>query len=259
MISGDGAAGENQTAAMRMDGHSSPTLPLPASSAVTISANAHRTLHSQAQVQTMGSTDASAHGSSLVEPVLPNPMVVSVSSAVLPVSPVVPVSNPAASTMQQSCAAPVVAPIAAAPAAAAIHTSQTVIPPEPPIVSSSGILTEAAEPRVLLLECDRWLNRKRKTQLNKPSSVDSTNLVSRPDWCRVVSSLERAVLPEWFDGSAAHRTPESYIKVRDSMMDTSARLGHHRFLTSTMIRRVILGDVGSLQRLHSFLRPTPTL
>lgn len=67
------------------------------------------------------------------------------------------------------------------------------------------------------------------------------------------SDLEMTVLSEWFDGSAPHRTPESYIESRNSIISMSQQLGHNRYITATMARKAIPGDVGSIIRLHSFL------
>lgn len=78
---------------------------------------------------------------------------------------------------------------------------------------------------------------------------------STPDWYAptAVSSLERAALSEWFDGSAAHRTQESYIQTREKIRAMSRSMGPQQFLTGTVVRRTIPGDIGSLLRLHAFL------
>mmetsp|Transcript_18316 Transcript_18316/g.37797 ORF Transcript_18316/g.37797 Transcript_18316/m.37797 type:complete len:281 (-) Transcript_18316:89-931(-) len=60
------------------------------------------------------------------------------------------------------------------------------------------------------------------------------------------------MLPEWFDSSAAHRTPESYLQAREKIITISEALSN-RNVTNAMIRRSILGDAGSLQRLRTFL------
>jgi SWIRM domain len=67
-----------------------------------------------------------------------------------------------------------------------------------------------------------------------------------------ISDIERTLLPEWFDCSAQHRTPDSYIKARDQILQMSTQLGN-RFITNTLIRRTIPGDAGSLNRLFHFL------
>jgi SWI/SNF related-matrix-associated actin-dependent regulator of chromatin subfamily C len=128
---------------------------------------------------------------------------------------------------------------------------------EPNVVSSSGPsqhTTADQEPRVIPLKNrppSQWEQQKPQ---NEPA-ISAASLVSRPDWFQddSASTLERAVLREWFDGSAAHRTHDTYIRARNRMMEMSAQLGHNRFLTATLARRSIPGDAGSLIRLHGFL------
>jgi hypothetical protein len=84
--------------------------------------------------------------------------------------------------------------------------------------------------------------------------VDPANKTPPPTWYKAdaVASLEHTLLPEWFDGSAVHRTKQSYVKARETMIQISGTLGN-RYVTSTMARRCIPGDAGSLLRLHTFL------
>ena len=76
----------------------------------------------------------------------------------------------------------------------------------------------------------------------------------KPEWYKKdgINELERTMLPEWFDASSSHRTPESYIKTREKIIEMSEALSN-RNVTNAMIRRSILGDAGSLQRLRKFL------
>jgi SWI/SNF related-matrix-associated actin-dependent regulator of chromatin subfamily C len=128
---------------------------------------------------------------------------------------------------------------------------------EPSVVSSSGPAqntTTDQEARVIPLKKrppSQWEQQKPQNE----ASISAASLVSRPDWYQEdsASTLEKAVLREWFDGSAAHRTHETYIRARKKMMEMSAQLGHNRFLTATLARRSIPGDAGSLIRLHGFL------
>ena len=89
---------------------------------------------------------------------------------------------------------------------------------------------------------------------NDEMHVDPTHKTPRPDWFdeKKVSDLEKTMLPEWFDGSAPHRTPDSYVKVREAIIKLSDKLGT-RHVTATMVRRAIPGDAGSLMRMHHFL------
>jgi hypothetical protein len=77
---------------------------------------------------------------------------------------------------------------------------------------------------------------------------------AKPSWysAEKISELERTMLPEWFDGSASHRTPDSYKQARERIIQMSDLVGN-RFVTGTLVRRTIPGDAGSLLRLHSFL------
>jgi SWI/SNF related-matrix-associated actin-dependent regulator of chromatin subfamily C len=77
---------------------------------------------------------------------------------------------------------------------------------------------------------------------------------SRPDWYTSdgISEIERTLLPEWFNGSAQHRTQESYIQTREQVLKMSTDVGN-RYVTTSLIRRTVPGDIGSLMRLHQFL------
>ena len=89
---------------------------------------------------------------------------------------------------------------------------------------------------------------------NDEMTIDPTTTSPKPEWFKQdqVSTLERSLLPEWFDGSSSHRTEQSYLQTRAKFMEMSDRLGT-RYLTATMLRRSVPGDVGSLMRLHAFL------
>lgn len=96
-------------------------------------------------------------------------------------------------------------------------------------------------------------------ELHRPAPNDETvtpqdQLPPKPDWYRSdgIADIERTMLPEWFDNSASHRTPESYIKARETIVAMSTTVAN-RNVTSTMVRRSIVGDAGSLQRLRNFL------
>ena len=85
--------------------------------------------------------------------------------------------------------------------------------------------------------------------------VDAPSDEQHPDWFHPdqIAPLEKALLPEWFNGSAPHRTPTTYKQVRNQLLQISNQLGT-RYLTATMVRRSITpGDAGSLWRLHHFM------
>lgn len=78
--------------------------------------------------------------------------------------------------------------------------------------------------------------------------------VFRPTWYdqTKASDFERRSLPEWFNQSAPHRTPASYIAIREQVLGLAQR-NSHQYITATALRRSITCDSGSIMRLHSFL------
>lgn len=89
---------------------------------------------------------------------------------------------------------------------------------------------------------------------NDETTTSLDQLPPKPEWYRKnhIDEIERTMLSEWFDSSAPHRTPTSYLKVRETVIEMSDSLSN-RNVTNAMIRRTILGDAGSLYRLRSFL------
>jgi len=94
---------------------------------------------------------------------------------------------------------------------------------------------------------------------HKPAPNDETitpksQLPPRPEWFKKdgINEIERTMLPEWFDASSSHRTPESYAKSRGKIIEMSETLSN-RNVSNAMIRRSVVGDAGSLQRLRGFL------
>lgn len=85
-------------------------------------------------------------------------------------------------------------------------------------------------------------------------AVDPSTKTAKPSWFHTskVSDTERVCLPEWFDGSARHRTENSYLQARNYVLRMSDEMGT-KFVTATLVRRSIPGDAGSLLRLHEFL------
>ena len=105
-----------------------------------------------------------------------------------------------------------------------------------------------------------------------------------PSWYHptTISTTEKSSLPEWFNSSAPHRTPVTYLSTRNQILNiyqaqlsssnnttastttnttasasggtTTTTVQHQQqYLTPTAIRRCVPGDVGSLLRLHTFL------
>ena len=76
----------------------------------------------------------------------------------------------------------------------------------------------------------------------------------RPSWYdqSKASDFEQRSLPEWFNQSASHRTPTSYIDIREQILDL-AKNNPNQYITATALRRSITCDSGSIMRMHSFL------
>eukprot|EP00986_Skeletonema_menzelii_P014257 scaffold9210_cov80-Skeletonema_menzelii.AAC.10 len=95
-----------------------------------------------------------------------------------------------------------------------------------------------------------------------------------PSWYHstTISTTEKSSLPEWFNSSAPHRTPTTYLSTRNQILNiyqaqlsssnttaadtatANSTVPHsQQYLTVSAIRRCVPGDVGSLLRLHSFL------
>jgi SWIRM domain len=132
----------------------------------------------------------------------------------------------------------------------------------PPETTSSSTTAEpkseepkAKDPKVVPLEnrpSSQWEKRKPTKEELPPDALKSS---PRPEWYKEgeASDLEKALLPEWFDDSARHRTPVSYVQAREKMILMASQLGENRYLTGTMVRRAIPGDAASLLRLHDLL------
>jgi hypothetical protein len=88
----------------------------------------------------------------------------------------------------------------------------------------------------------------------KPLSGEQEKTIELPSWynAQTVSGFEKSLLPEWFNNSSDHRTESSYIVARGRILDV-ARRSSNKYLTSTAVRRCVVGDAGSIVRLHEFL------
>jgi len=108
---------------------------------------------------------------------------------------------------------------------------------KPPTVSS---LSDAGKTKASMAEA--------------PVSKKTVPPVDLPSWYnpKKVSDPEKRLLPEWFNDSATHRTEASYIQAREKMIGV-ARADPDKFLTATAVRRCVVGDAGSLLRLHELL------
>lgn len=134
--------------------------------------------------------------------------------------------------------------------------SSVVAPPPVKSSDSSGRPPSSSSPPPQVLPLQKRPAEQWEHQIPKKEEQIETDVVKMPtpDWYQAdkISSFEKVLLPEWFNGSAEHRTPESYLRARETMIEMSKKLDS-RYLTSTMARRSIPGDVGSILRLHGFL------
>jgi len=117
-------------------------------------------------------------------------------------------------------------------------------PPAPAQIKPVQVLESKPEPR--------W-------EVHRPGPNDEMvtpedQLTAKPSWLTKdgISEVERTMLPEWFDQSAKHRTPQSYMKARETILEMSSTLAN-RNVTNAMVRRSVVGDAGSLIRLRNFL------
>jgi len=69
---------------------------------------------------------------------------------------------------------------------------------------------------------------------------------------RKIHQIERESLPEFFQTKHPSKSPKIYMNYRNFMVN-SYRLNPNEFLTLTSVRRNLVGDVGTLMRVHRFL------
>ncbi|EGW33046.1 uncharacterized protein SPAPADRAFT_60364 [Spathaspora passalidarum NRRL Y-27907] len=67
-----------------------------------------------------------------------------------------------------------------------------------------------------------------------------------------IHKIEKDSLPEFFDTNHPSKSPKIYVNYRNFMIN-SYRLNPNEFLTLTSCRRNLVGDVGTLMRIHRFL------
>ncbi|KAG7696263.1 hypothetical protein KL932_003215 [Ogataea haglerorum] len=67
-----------------------------------------------------------------------------------------------------------------------------------------------------------------------------------------IHKIEKESLPEFFNGTNKNKTPQIYARYRNFMVNTY-RLNPNEYLSFTAVRRNLVGDAGTLLRLHKFL------
>lgn len=87
--------------------------------------------------------------------------------------------------------------------------------------------------------------------------IDQTHAIILPSYCSwfnmsKIHKIEKESLPEFFDTTHPSKSPKIYINYRNFMIN-SYRLNPNEYLTLTSCRRNLVGDVGTLMRVHRFL------
>lgn len=67
-----------------------------------------------------------------------------------------------------------------------------------------------------------------------------------------IHQIEQESLPEFFGSKHPSKSPKIYVNYRNFMIN-AYRLNPNEFLTLTSCRRNLVGDVGTLMRVHRFL------
>ena len=211
---------------------------------------------------------ATAPAPPALTPIVP-PAAVLASGVQAPLQPVVP-ANPGqpspASVVVSSTSAPIqnsasmASPFqtqasgqAATVSASAVTSGSDAKPQSTPsAVPSSAVSTPAPLSTLSKTPAPQW--EQHKPGPNDEMVTPADQLTPMPDWYKKddVANIERTMLPEWFDSSAPHRTFSSYIKAREKAIEISGTIAN-RNVTNAMMRRSIVGDAGSLQRLRNFL------
>jgi SWI/SNF complex subunit SWI3 len=89
---------------------------------------------------------------------------------------------------------------------------------------------------------------------NHQTQTHSIIIPSYASWFNMkkIHKIERESLPEFFQNKLPSKSPKIYLNYRNFMIN-SYRLNPNEFLTLTSVRRNLVGDVGTLMRVHRFL------
>ncbi|ODV65504.1 SWIRM-domain-containing protein [Hyphopichia burtonii NRRL Y-1933] len=92
---------------------------------------------------------------------------------------------------------------------------------------------------------------KKKTRIRQTHSII---IPSYSSWFNMkkIHQIERESLPEFFATNHPSKSPKIYANYRNFMIN-SYRLNPNEYLTLTSCRRNLVGDVGTLMRVHRFL------
>lgn len=105
-------------------------------------------------------------------------------------------------------------------------------------------------------EQDPISNVEEEEDKNEPYIPQTHNIVipSYAAWFSLskIHDIEKDSLPEFFTNKNPSKTPKLYVKYRNFLIN-SYRLNPNDYLTVTAARRSLIGDVGTILRLHRFL------
>lgn len=92
---------------------------------------------------------------------------------------------------------------------------------------------------------------------NDRTRIRQTHAIIIPSYAswfnmRKIHQIERDSLPEFFNTSHPSKSPKIYANYRNFMIN-AYRLNPNEYLTLTSCRRNLVGDVGTLMRVHRFL------
>lgn len=125
------------------------------------------------------------------------------------------------------------------------------VPPESGVKSKTNSLAGDDEDQEPIVEEE--LDDVEKTA----PKVKQTHLIVIPSYAswfnmKKIHRIEKESLPEFFDSNHPSKSPKLYANYRNFMIN-SYRLNPNEFLTLTSCRRNLVGDVGTLMRVHRFL------
>ncbi|RLV87744.1 SWI/SNF complex subunit SWI3 [Meyerozyma sp. JA9] len=96
-----------------------------------------------------------------------------------------------------------------------------------------------------------------EADVDHSSNVKQTHTIIMPSYSRwfkmkSIHPIEKESLPEFFKSKHPSKSPTIYLNYRNFMIN-SYRLNPNEYLTLTSCRRNLVGDVGTLMRVHRFL------
>ena len=92
-------------------------------------------------------------------------------------------------------------------------------------------------------------------QINYMPKLEPVKIPEVAKWFNLddIHDIEKASMPEFFNGKYPSKTPEIYKKYRNFIINLY-RQSPNTYLTATACRRYLSGDVNGIMHLHSFLQ-----